>query len=77
MEETKKYEGSVFITASEYRELITEAATYKSYYESERDTNWEMGNENRKLKEELDKTKKKLAYFVSTFGDVEESYWNK
>ena len=77
MEETKKYEGTVCITSSEYRELVTEAVYYKTEYEGCRSIKWQIESENRKLKEELEKTNKKLAYFVSVYGDVHESFWNK
>lgn len=77
MEEVKKYEGSVSITSAEYRELVTEAVHYKAEYENERSTRWRVERENGELKKELEKTAKKLAYYVSLYGEVHESYWNK
>lgn len=61
MKEKKYKAGRVEISSAEYRDLVTEAVEARRDASEIRSEKWNLESENRKLKEELDLTRKRVA----------------
>ena len=71
MNEIKEYEvGTVEITTTEYRDIITEAVENRKNAEYERDKRWKAETELKAAKEELVEVQKKVVVLEARLADL-------